>query len=169
MEILAENRIVITKSLFVEARLSMSRESYGKAAAKIGAALLLLLAVLIAGSLLLGLSVASVGMEILILGVMAFWVFYGFPRSNAKTAYKALIKKCGDEPERITRFFPDHLEIEGPGVHTVLAYTQIEQVLHTRHLLILVSDEKAGVLLKLDGFTAGSEERVCELISKGRP
>ena len=167
MELLAENRIVITKSLFIEGRLAMSRENYGKAANKIGAALLVLLLVLVAGSLLLGLSFASVGMEILILGVMAFWLFYGFPRNNAKTAYKALTKKCGDQPERVTRFFSDYLEIEGPGVHTTLSYTQIEQVLRTRHLLILVSDENAGVLLKLDGFTVGSDEKVCERLCAG--
>lgn len=168
MEILAENRFVITKSLFIEGRLSLSRESYGKSANKIGAALLILLLVLVGGSLLLGLSFASVGMEILILGVMAFWLFYGFPRSNAKDAYKALIRKCGDEPERITRFFDDHLEIEGPGVHTSLSYTQIEQVQRTRHLLVLVSDEKAGVLLKLDSFPVGSEAVVCELINAAK-
>lgn len=165
MEILAENRIVITKSLFTEGRLAMSRESYGKAANKIGAALLLLLLVLVAGSLLLGLSIASVGMEVLILGVMVFWLFYGFPRSNAKQAYKALTKKCGDEPERVTRFFADRLEIEGPGVHEVIPYAQIEQVRRTKHLLILVTEEKGGVLLKPDGFIIGSEAVVHELLN----
>lgn len=168
MEILAENRFAMTKSLFIEGRLALSKESYGKAANKIAAALLILLFALAAGSLLLGLSVASVGMEVVILGVMAFWLLFGLPRSNAKEAYKALTKKCGDEPERVTRFFSDQLEIEGPGVHTVLAYTRIEQVLRTRHLLILVSDEKAGVLLKLDGFTVGGEAEVCGLISAGK-
>lgn len=164
MEILAENRFMITKSLFVEARLAMSKESYGKAANKIGMALLILLVILVPGSIMLGLSVFSVGMEVLFLGVMAFWVLYGFPRNNAKSAYKAFAKEYGDEPERITRFFSDHLEIEGSGVHTVLDYTQIVQVLRTKHLLILISDEKAGVLLKLDGFTVGSEKTVCECI-----
>ena len=168
MEILAENRFAMTKSLFIEGRLALSKESYGKAANKIAAALLVLLFALVAGSMLLGLSAASVGMEVVILGVMAFWLLYGLPRNNAKEAYKALTKKCGGEPERVTRFFADRLEIEGPGVHTILSYTQIEQVLRTRRLLILVSDEKAGVLLKLDGFTAGGEAEVRGLISGGR-
>ena len=166
MEILAENQFVLTKPLFIEGRLAMSRESYGRSAAKIVATLLVLLIVLVAGSLLLGLRAATVGMEVVILSVMIFWLLYGFPRNNAKTAYKALTKKSGGEPERITRFFADQLEIEGPGVHTILSYGQIEQVLRTRHLLILISDEKAGVLLKLDGFTTGGEEKVRELIGK---
>lgn len=168
MEILAENRFAITQSLFIEGRLRLSKEGYGRAANKIAAALLILILAMVVGSLLLGLSAASVGMEILILAVMAFWLFYGFPRSSAKGAYKTLTGKCGDEPERVTRFFADRLEIEGPGVHTVLSYTQIEQIMHTRHLLILVSDEKAGVLLRRDGFTVGSEEKVCELIGAGK-
>ena len=164
MEILAENRFVMTKALFVEGRLRLTRDSYGKSANKLGAAALILLAVVVPVSLLLGLGSASVGMEVLTLGFAAFWLLYGFPRSSAKDAYKALVKKCGDEPERVTRFFADQLEIEGPGVHAVLAYSQIEQVLRTRHLLILVSDEKAGVLLKLDSFTSGSEETVRQLL-----
>ena len=168
MEILAENRFILTKSLFIEGRLSLSKDSYGKAAHKTAAALLLVLLVLVGVSLLLGLRAATVGMEVTILSVMIFWLLYGFPRNSAKNAYKALTKKWGDEPERLTRFYADQLEIEGPGVHTILSYEQIEQVLRTRHLLILVSDEKAGVLLKLDGFTAGSEEKVRELINAGK-
>lgn len=164
MEILAENRFVMTKALFVEGRLRLSKESYGKSANKLGAAALILLAVAAPVSLLLGLSSASVGMEVLVLGFAAFWLLYGFPRSSAKDAYKALVKKCGDEPERVTRFFADRLEIEGPGVHAVLSYSQIERVLRTRRLLILVSDEKAGVLLKSDAFTAGSENVVLQLL-----
>ena len=168
MDILTENRFTLTRSLFIEGRLSLSWESYGRAAGKVAVALIILLVVLVAGSLRLGLSPFSVGMEVLILGVMAFWMLYGFPRSNAKQAYKALTKKWGDKPERVTRFFEDSLEIEGPGVHAVIPYAQIEQIRHTRRLLILITVEKGGVLLKLDGFVIGSAEKVCELISAGK-
>ena len=34
MEILAENRFILTRSLFIEGRLSLSKDSYGKAAHK---------------------------------------------------------------------------------------------------------------------------------------
>ena len=166
MEILAENRFVMTKALFVEGRLGMTKESYGKAAKKMGIALLVLFAVLIAGSLLLRMSVSSVVMEVVFLALMSLWLFYLFPRSSAKQAYKALTKKWGDEPERTTRFFEDQLEIEGPGVHAFIPYDQIEQIRYTKRLLILITEEKGGVLLKLDGFKVGSEERVRELIGK---
>ena len=168
MELLAENRFILTKSLFVEGRLSLSRENYGKAAHKTAAALLLVLLVLVGASLLLGLRAATVGMEVMILGVMIFWLLYGFPRSSAKTAYKALTKKWGSEPERTTRFFADQLEIEGPGVHETIPYMQIEQILCTKHLLILVTEEKGGVLLKRDGFTVGSEEIVRARLCVGK-
>ena len=168
MEILAENRFILTKSLFIEGRLSLSKDSYGKAAHKTTAALLLLLLVLVGGSLLLGLRAATVGMEVMILGVMIVWLVYGFPRNSAKNAYKALTKQWGEEPERLTRFYADELEVEGPGVHATIPYSQIKQIRRTKHLLLLVTEEKGGVLLKLDGFTAGSEETVRECIGAGK-
>lgn len=168
MEILAENRFVMTKELYVEARLALSRDGYGRTAKKIGVLLLVLSLVLAGGSLLFGLSAASVGMELVILGFMAFWLFYLFPRSSAKTAYKALVKEGGGEPERVTRFYDDHLEIQGPGIHADLSYSQIEQILYTKHLLILVTDERGGVLLMPDRFTIGGAEEVRRLLETGK-
>lgn len=165
MEILAENRFVLTKSLFTEGKLGMSKESYGKAARKIGIALAVLLLVLILGSLLLRMSIATVGMELAFLALMGFWLFYWFPRSNAKQAYKKLTKQWGDDPERVTRFFDGQLEIEGPGVHAFIPYDQIVQIRRTKRLLILITEEKGGVLLKLDSFTVGSEDSVRSLIN----
>ena len=164
MEIQAENRFVLTSALFIEGRLALSRQNFGKASKKIAIALLSLLLVLIVGSVLLQMSLFAVAMELLILALMSFWLFDRFPRSSAKRAYKALVKQWGDEPERITRFYEHELEIEGPGVHVFLAYSQIEQIKRTRHLLVLITDEKGGVLLKPDGFTIGSEAKVRELI-----
>lgn len=168
MEILAENRFVISKSQFVEGRLALSRDSFGKAAKKLGLVMLILLAVLIGGSVLLGMGPFSVAMELLILGFMALWLFVLFPRSSAKTAYKALIKKAGAEPERITRFYEDRLEIEGPGLQAALSYTQIARIQRTKQLLILITTEKGAVLLKPDGFTKGGEEEVRRLVEAGK-
>ncbi len=164
MEILAENRFVISKAEFVEARLALSRDNFRAVAKKLGLLMLLVVAALIGTSLLLGMGIFSVVMELLILGFVALWLLVLFPRSSAKTAYKVLVKKGGAEPERITRFYADHLEIEGPGVHTELSYEQIVQIRHTRHLLILFTDEKGGVLLKPEGFTKGGEALVRQLI-----
>ena len=167
MEVLAENRFVITKDEFVEGRLALSRDNFNAAAKKLGLVMLILLAVLIGASILLGMGPFSVAMELLILRFMALWLLVLFPRSSAKTAYKALVKKAG-EPERTTRFYEDHLEIEGPGVHAVLSYEQIVQIRRTKRLLILFTDEKGGVLLRPEAFTKGGEALVRQLIDAGK-
>lgn len=167
-EVLAENRFVITKDEFVEGRLALSRDNFNAAAKKLGLVMLILLAALIGASVLLGMGPFSVAMELLILGFMALWLLVLFPRSSAKTAYKALVKKAGAEPERTTRFYEDHLEIEGPGVHAVLSYEQIVQIRRTKRLLILFTDEKGGVLLRPEAFTKGDEALVRQLIDAGK-
>ena len=168
MEILAENRFVISRDEFVEARLALSRENTAGAYKKLGLVLLLLVAVLAGGSLLLGMGGFSVAMELLLLGFMALWLTVLFPRSSAKTAYKALVRKNGAEPERITRFYEDHLEIEGPGVRASLGYEQVVQIKRTKHLLLLFTDEKGGVLLRPEAFTKGDESLVRQLIEAGQ-
>ena len=166
MEILAENRFVITKSLFYEGMLRTSKESYGKSARKAILLFLALWLVLAAVSLLLRLSLAYVALEAFILGFVSLWLYFIVPRDKARRRFKILTNRYGTDLERVTRFFENRLEIDGSGVQTVIFYTQIKQVLRSKRLLILVSEENAGVLLALDGFVSGDDAVVCRLIGK---
>lgn len=50
------------------------------------------------------------------------------------------------------------------GCQTTVSYSEIKQILHSKHLLLLVAEDKTGILLKLDSFTRGGETTVRELI-----
>ena len=164
MEILAENRFIITKSLFYEGTLRVSKEGYGKTARKIVLVLAALWAVIVAVTLLTRGNPMFILIELVILGLVAVWVAVYVPRNNAKRAFGALQNKYGAELERVTTFYADHLEVEGYGVSSRIEYADIRQVLYSKNLLVLVTQDKVGVMLKLDGFTLGDAERVRKLI-----
>jgi hypothetical protein len=87
------------------------------------------------------------------------------PRSNAKRLWKALEGKYGCKMHRTTTLYQDHFEILGEGVERQIAYEEITQVLQSKRLLILICEDKTGVLLALDGFTQGTVNEVKALYS----
>ena len=164
MEVLAENRFTITKSLFYEGMLLVSAQSYGKMAKK---AVLFLFAAWIALTVVTLWRHQSVGyivIEFIVSCLAALWIAVYMPRRKAKRAFKALEDKCGDNMERITRFYDDRLEVEASERRTVVFYSEIAQVLRSKRLLVLVAEDQTGILLGLDGFTRGDETAVRELI-----
>lgn len=168
MEHLAENRFTITKDLFCEGMLRVYAESYGKLAKKavlaLGAAWLILAAV----TLWQRGSMGYIVIEFVVLCAAALWISVFVPRSKAKRAFQAMVGKYGDDLERITRFYDGWLEVEGSGRETEMLYTEIKQLLPSKNLLILVSEDKTGIMLKLDSFTRGSESAVRELIKNAK-
>lgn len=164
MEILAENRFTITKSLFYEGMLRVSTDSYGKLAKKavifLGIAWLVLTAVTLWKDQNLG----YVIIELIVLCLVALWIYIFLPRSKAAGAFKKMEAKCGGDLERVIRFYGDRLEVEISGCQTVVFYSEISQILCSKRLLVLVTEGKTGILLKLDCFTHGSEAIVRELI-----
>lgn len=164
MEPLAENRFTITKDLFCEGMLRASAESYGKLAKKailfLAAAWLVLAAVTLWQRQSLGYMV----IEFIVLCLVALWIYILMPRNKAKRAFRQLTDKYGDDLNRVTCFYEDRLEVEGSGNQKVVFYTEIKQILRSKHLLVLVTEDKTGIMLKLDGFTRGGEAAVQELI-----
>ncbi|MDE6259847.1 MAG: YcxB family protein [Oscillospiraceae bacterium] len=164
VEILAENRFTITKKLFYEGMLCVSAESYGKLAKKavafLGIAWLALTAVTLWNSQSLG----YVVIEFVVLCLVALWIYILMPRSKAASAFKKMEAKYGGDLERITRFYEERLEVEASGYQIVVPYSEISQILRSKRLLVLVTEGKTGLLLKLDGFTRGGEAAVRELI-----
>lgn len=168
MEILAENRFTITKNLFYEGMLRVSAESYGKLAKKAVAFLAVAWLVLAAVTLWQRQNPLYVAMEFVVMCLAALWICVVLPRSKAKRAFRSLEAKYGDELERVTRFYEERLEVEASGQQTVVFYSEIQQVLRSKRLLVLVAEDKTGILLKLDGFTSGGEKAVRELIENAR-
>lgn len=164
MEPLAENRFTITKDLFYEGMLRVSAESYGKLAKK--AVILLVVAWLALTAVMLWQhqGLGYIVIEFMVLCLVVLWIYIFMPRNKAKRAFKLLTDKYGDNLERITRFYRDQLEVEAAGYQTTILYSEIRQILHSKHLLLLVAEDKTGILLKLDSFTRGGETAVRELI-----
>lgn len=164
MEPLAENRFTITKDLFFEGMLSVSAESYGKMAKKavlfLGAAWLVLAAV----ALWQRQSLGYIVIEFIVICLVALWICILMPRSKAKRAFKQLTDRYGDDLERVTCFYEDRLEVEGSGNQKVVCYSEISRILRSKRLLVLVTEDKTGILLNLESFTHGSETAVRELI-----
>lgn len=161
MEILAENHFAVTKSLFWEGMQRVSAESYGKFAGKAVAFLGLAWLILAAATVRLRQSLGYVGIELIILCLAGLWITVLIPRYKANRAFHALE---GSGLERATRFYPDRLEVETPERETVVPYSEIRQVLRAKRVLVLVTGDGLGILLKLDSFSRGSEAVVQELI-----
>ncbi len=166
MEHLAENRIVITRSLFLEGMLRLSRDSYGKAAGK---AMLVFLA---AWAAFLAFTLASTGTFLQALpllglvGLIGLWLCIIMPRSNARRAWKVQEAKYGSAAQRVSRFFDDHLTIVGEGVEKTVFYTDVREIKYSKNLMLLVCEDNIGVMLALDGFQNGSAAQVESQINK---
>ena len=164
MEKLAENQFTITKKLYIEGMLRLSRESYGKAA---GRAMLVILGLWLA---FCGYTLAVGGDLLPCLGLLVtisaagLWLCLGMPRSNAGAMWRKMEAKYGSDLQRTTSFYRDHLIIEGVGLEKYISYEEITQIRQSRRLLILVCEDKSGVLLAREGFTGGTCNEVIQLL-----
>ena len=164
MELLAENRFTITKSLFYEGMLRVSRESIGPFAKKVLLVLAVLWAVLAAVTLMGSGSPVYALVELIIVVLIGIWLCVYIPRNKARRAWAALESRCGDDMERVTRFYSGYLEIDSGGEETTVFYEDVRQILLSEHLLVLTCADKVGVLIARDGFTAGDAAAVQALI-----
>lgn len=164
MNILAENRFAMTKSLFYEGMLRVSKESYAKSVKKGVIFLGVLWLVLTTVTLVLQQDMIYVAVEFIVLGMAALWLYAGVPRYNTRKAFKSFKNKYGDDMERVICFYEDRLEVEASGYQTVVFYSEIKQIMDSKHLLLLITEDKTGVLINHDSFTYGNEEIVREII-----
>ena len=84
MELLAENRFTITKSLFYEGMLRVSRESIGPFAKKVLLVLAVLWAVLAAVTLMGSGSPVYALVELIIVVLIGIWLCVYIPRNKAR-------------------------------------------------------------------------------------
>lgn len=164
MEHLAENRTVINKQLFREGMLRVSKDNYGKAAKK---SMLIFLGVWLlfaAVTLMGGGSILMTLGGLALVGLIGLWICVYLPRYNAGRFWKAQEAKYGSVMERLTRFYPDHLTVTGDGVEKTISYTEISDIKESRHLIVLISQNNAGILLEKSGFSGLNQEEITTLI-----
>lgn len=164
MEILAENRFHMTKSLFFEGMTRISKDTYGQWAKKFTLVLLLVWAAAAMLLLCIGGTLAQGLIYLVPVSAICLWMNLLVPRRRAKKAWAALVNRGGEDPERVTRFYEDHLMIEASGAEKIFAYSDISEIKETKHLLVLICGEKQGILLTKDGFSLGDCEKVLALV-----
>ena len=164
---LAVNRFTITRPLFYEGMLRVTKERLGPFIKKMLLVLAALWVVLTAVTVLTKGSPTYPIVELVVLTAVGVWLGVYIPRSRASRAWKALAGGGGGPLERVTRFYADRLEIDSGGEPTVIPYENVQETLSTEHLLVLTCRDKVGVLLALDGFEAGSADSVRALIRRG--
>ena len=164
MKILAENRFTLTKPLFMEGMLRISKDSYGKSAKK---AVLFFLAVWVVVAIGLMYTAGTVLQIIVLLFVIlgfSLWLNIAPPRKHAKKSWEALVNRSGEDPERVIRFFENHLEADAGGSIKSVPYGEILWIRQSKNLLLLTCEDKITVMVAKDGFTSGSIQQITTLI-----
>ena len=164
----AENRFTVTQALFREGFLRISRDGYGKFAAKAMLVFGGIWLALLAFTLITGGSMANVMFSLFVIAVIGVWICIWTPRNNAKKAWQAQQSRYGDTMLRVTRFYDDHLEIRGDCPEKTVTYDNIKEIKESKNLILLVCYDKMGILLSQTGFTQGNVDIVRELIEKAR-
>lgn len=166
METVAENEYTLTKKLFFEAMRRMDGENYTPAVKKSLIVIALLWAVLAFVTFRAGGHVAIIVLELLVVLALAWTLLRSIPGKRSKRAWDTLCERSGGDLTRHIRFVEDRMEV-APG-DLIINYEDVEKVLETQHMLIIVTDGKKGVMVLKDGFTKGDGDAVKALINEWR-
>lgn len=168
MKLHAENRFTVTRELFMEGMLRVSRDSYGKYAAKYMLIFVAIWVALLIFTLTTGGSMGNVLFSLGVVVLIGLWICVWTPWSHAKKAWKAQQSRYGDSIKRITRFYDDHLDICGDCPEKTVGYDEIKEIKESKNLILLICYDKMGILLSRGGFTEGDVATVRELIEKAK-
>lgn len=165
-ELRAENRYLLTEDLFREGMDRVYRDSLGPLVGRTLLVLTVLWAVLAVVTVSVSGNAAFALVELLVLAAAGWTVARAVPKSRTKRAWEALRDRSGGETQRRVRFYDRRLEID-PGERRV-PYEDIDKVLETKRLLVLITRERTGIIVTKDGFTLGDAETAAGLIGERR-
>ena len=168
MKPLAENRFVLTEDLFLEGMRAVQAVGYMKRIKNLLLPLGALWLLLAGFTLYRGESVLLLLLELVALVLLILWAVVLLPRRRSKRAFDTLAARTGIAAERVIRFYPDHLEATVSGQTTCIDYLDVEQMLRSPRLIVLVSRDKTGVLLRADTFTLGDENTIEQQIKAAK-
>ena len=162
-EPIAINRYELTKKLFDEGIEKVTSEQYGKFAKRgvliLAAAWLILAAV----TLIMRQNPIYIAVEFVIVLLAALWLSVYLPSRKKRSAWKKIKERCGDDLERTSTVYDDRIDISAAGNITTIRVENIVQTMTTDRLLILITSDRAGVLLKRNSFIKGCEDDVLSL------
>lgn len=168
MEPLAENRFVLTEDLFLEGMKAAQTVGYMKQIKKLLLPLGILWLLLAGFTLYRGEGALLLLTEFAALALVVLWAAVLLPRRRSKRAFETLSARTGTAAERVIRFYPDHLEASVAGQTKALAYPDIDQMLRSPRLIVLVGRDKTGILLRADAFVRGDEALIEQLIKAAK-
>lgn len=166
MEPLAENRFTVTKKLFYEGMLRVMKESYDPFIKKVILALAAAWTVLAVSALTGSGRLSYAVVELVVVVLISVWLSVFVPRGKARRAWAELKNSSDADLERITRFYPSHLEADNSSEELTVSYEDIRKILQSEHLLVILSVEKVGILVARDGFVSGDMAVVQALIQR---
>ena len=166
METVAENEYTLTKELFFEGMRRVDREDYMPAVKKALIVMAVLWALLAAVTFRAGGHVSVIVLELLVVLAVGWTLVYSIPKKRSARAWRALCDDSGGELVRHIRFVEDRMEVEPGGL--IVNYEDVDKVLDTEHMLILVTSGKRGVMVPRDSFTKGGVSAVEGLIKEWR-
>ena len=165
-EPLAVNRFTLTKELFYEGNKRTSKETYSRFALRMVLIMTGAWVIVAVVTLLTNPSIVFIAVEALVLILASLWVAVYTPWNKRRKAYRAFLELYGEDPERTTVFYEDHLVVNPEGREITAAYSDIAKTLTSDRLLILITSQNKGILVDRTGFTTGSEETVRSLIDR---
>ena len=168
MDPIAENRFVLTEDLFWEGMRAVQAVGYMQKIKKLLLPLGALWLLLAGFTLYMGKSGILLLLELVALVLLVLFAAVLLPKRRAKRAFDSLAARTGIAAERVTRFYADHLEVTVSGQTTCIDYLDVEQMLRSPRLIVLVSRDKTGVLLRADTFTLGDENTIEQQIKAAK-
>ncbi len=168
MQPLAENQITVTKKLFMEGMLRLSRDGYGRSARRAMVLFALVWVAMAVYTLAAGGQLWQTFVPLGMVCLIGLWLCVLLPRSNARRAWRAQQARFGSPMTRTTRLYADHLTVQGDGVEKTVAYGDIRQIRYSRHLMLLVCADNLGVMLTRDGFRSGTAAQAEALIKNSK-
>lgn len=161
METIAENKTVITKSVYRQAASAIS--GTGKML-RIG--MVVLAGVWVAFFAFTMATHGNVSLAMFQLAILAvafsYVVYHSYSRN--KKGYKKMMLRHRNVPERTMYFYDDHLQVDSDGFLEEFPYETIKKIVSTKKLLILVTEGGLGIIVSRDGFTKGNSDLILNKI-----
>ena len=153
---IAENQIVINQQLFTEGQTALRSRRCKKYLSRLGFGLALVCLASAVWLLYSGASLIGLLIEIVFMCALLLWLSFIFPKAGSKSKFKSLAAS-GAPLSRQTKFYNNYLTVcPGKGKETVILYSDVEEMLETKHLFVIRCKDGRGILMKKDGFVMGS-------------
>lgn len=161
---IAENQIDINQQFFIEGQTALRSRRCKKYLARLGFGLAVICLLSAVWLLYTGASLIGILIEAIFMCALLLWLSFVFPKAGSKGKFKAMAAS-GESMSRKTVFYNNYLTVcSGKGKETVILYSDVQELLETKHLWIIRCRDGRGILMKKDGFTVGSIDSIRPIV-----